>query len=259
MKICWTVIFIAATLLVSAGEREMLLKAFEEENSEAEKILQSARTTVELTRASGHCREISKNQFFRALDHKLRHIPAPAERLQILENMHRLSREIGQVQNAPRKELGSLAGMQIYLRIVRLFRHQTAILMLDAEAERRWKRIADAEIVIDGKKIRLRHGRAEFEAIRHDQKVTLEIMLFPEDTFSYRDHDFAVIRTDIPFPVNSNFSSVYRCERKGSQLAVLPEDFLLRDLFSSHPSSSLQENPAALRTSASQPFSSRNR
>lgn len=224
MKILQFIIFTVAALSVSAGEREDLLRIFEKENAIAEKQLQKAFTTLELTAASGQCRMTAENQLLRALDHKLRRTPDAAERIRILENFHQLSQEIQSVEDTPRQPLGSLALMRINLRIVRLLRRQTAILLQDAESEQRWKRIAEAEAVIDDRQIRLHDGRAEFDAVRHDEKVKLEILLFPEDVSARQGRDFAVIRTDIPFSVNSNFLSVYHCELKNVQLIAIKKE-----------------------------------
>jgi len=224
MKILRIIVFTVAALSIYAGEREDLLRIFEKENALAEIPFQKAVTTLELTAASGKCRETAENQLLRALDHKLRHIPDAAERIRLLENFHLLSQEIQRVEDTPRQPLGSLALMRINLRIVRLLSRQTAILLQDAESEQRWKRIAEAEAVIDGRKIRLRQGRAEFDAVRYDEKVKLEILLFPKDVSARQGRDFAVIRTDIPFSVNSNFMSVYHCELKNGQLVVIKKE-----------------------------------
>ncbi len=224
MKIWQIIVFTVAAMSVSAGEREDLLRIFEKENALAEMQFQKAVTTLELAAASGKCRETAENQLLRALDYKLRRTPDAAERIRILENIHRLSREIQKVEDTPRQPLGSLALMRINLRIVKLLNCQTAILLQDAESEQRWKRIAEAEAVIDGRKIRLRQGRAEFDAVRFDEKVKLEILLFPKDVSSGQGRVFAVIRTDIPFSVNSNFLSVYHCELKNGQFIVVKKE-----------------------------------
>ena len=224
MKILQLIIFSVAALSVSAREREDLLRIFEKENAIAEKQLQKAMTTLELAAASGKSKETAETQLLRALDHKLRRTPDAAERIRILENFHQLSREIQKVEDTPRQPLGSLALMRINLRIVQLLQRQTAILMQDAESEQRWKRIAEAGAVIDGRKIRLRQGRAGFDAIRYGEKVKLEILLFPEDVSARQGRDFAVIRTDIPFSVNSNFLSVYHCELKNGQLIAIKKE-----------------------------------
>lgn len=54
----------------------------------------------------------------------------------------------------------------------------------------------------------------------HGEKVPLELILFPEDTFPFQGHDFAVIRTDIQFAGNDDFSSVYLVELKAGKLLV---------------------------------------
>ena len=54
----------------------------------------------------------------------------------------------------------------------------------------------------------------------HDQKVILEIVLFPQNTFTHQGRDFAIIETDIPFAGNDDFSKIYLCELKNGKLEV---------------------------------------
>ena len=132
-----------------------------------------------------------------------------------------MSKEIQTLHLTPRENMGSLAGMWIYHSQAHLMRQQIAVWMLDTEAEKRWKRIANAPLVLKGQKIELYRGKAKFEAVMFDEKVTLEIVLFPKETFTYMNRDFAIIRSDIVFAGNDDFSTTYLCEKKKSKLQVL--------------------------------------
>ena len=212
--------FNAMILSIFAGEREDLLKTFADEIAKAEKSSQQAMTTIELTVEAGKSRLMAENQYFRALDYKLRHTENLQDRLNILKNFHSLSLEVQKIFDTPRENKGSLIGMQINYYIANLFQQQIDILMLDSEKEKLWARISDAPILINGEELQLKRGRTDFTAIMYDNKEDLELILFPENTFHFRDRDFAVIRTNIRFSVNTNFSTVYLFELKNGKLTV---------------------------------------
>ena len=215
----WVVIF--ASVAVTAGEREDLLKKFETEYATAEKELsENAETTVELVSAAGGCSILSEKHLFQAFDYKLRNTSDARDRLQIIEDFHKLSKEVQTLHLTPREGMGSLAGMWIYHAEASLMRQQISVWMLNSEDEKRWKRIADESLVLNGKTIKLDRGRATFSAVMYNQKVTLEIILFPKDTFTYNGRDFAIIRTDILFAGNDDYSTVYLCELKNGTLEV---------------------------------------
>ena len=216
----WVVI--VAAVAVTAGEREDLLKKFEQEYAVAEtEFSEKAETTSELVGAAGECSNVAEKHLFQAFDYKLRHTKNPAERLQIIEDFHKLSKEIQTLHLTPRENMGSLAGMWIYHSKAHLMRQQIAVWMLDTEAEKRWKRIANAPLVLKGQNIEFERGKAKFEAVMFDEKVTLEIVLFPKETFTYMNRDFAIIRSDIVFAGNDDFSTTYLCEKKKGKLQVL--------------------------------------
>lgn len=219
-KITAVLFSVAVISPISAGEREILLKTFAAETAEAEKSFQAARSTIELTGAAGHLREVAENQCLKALDYRLRHTEDPQARLTILKNFHLLSREIQKIGDTPRENRGSLIGMHIYHDIAILFRQQTAILMLDSEKEKLWHRIAGSPLLLNGQELQLEQGKAGFTSMMHGKKVPLELILFPEDTFCFRGRDFAVIRTDIRFAANDDFSSVYLFESENGKLLV---------------------------------------
>ena len=215
----WVVV--VAAVAVTAGERENLLKKIEQEYAVAENELsEKAETTVELVGAAGECSNVSEKHLFQAFDYKLRHTKNPAERLQLIEDFHKLSKEVQKLHQTPREGMGSLAGMWIYHAEANLMRQQISVWMLDFDDEKRWKRIADAVLVLNGKKIKLDRGKAKFNAVMYDEKVTLEIVLFPRDTFTYKGRDFAIIRTDIQFAGNDDYSTVYLFELKNGRLQV---------------------------------------
>ena len=218
-----TVIFcflFSLILPLVSREREALLSTFKQEVAEAGKIFQEAATTVELTAAAGNLWRVAENQYFQALDYKLRHTSDRNKRLELLKKSHLLSREIQKIYDTPREDNGSGIGMQMYHSIANLYQQQIAILMLDVEAEKRWNRIADATMVLDGKEIQLKHGKAKFETTMYSRKEMLEIILSPKDTFCFQNRDFAIIRTDIPFAGNDDFSSVYLLERQDGKMKV---------------------------------------
>ena len=215
----WVVI--VAAVAVTAGEREDLLKKFEQEYAAAEtELSEKAETTIELVGAAGECSNVAEKHLFPAFDYKLRHTTDAAERLQLIKDFHKLSKEIQTLHLTPRENMGSLAGMWIYHSKAHLMRQQIAVWMLDTEAEKRWKRIANAPLVLKGQKIKLYRGKAKFNAVMYEQQVTLEIVLFPKYTFTHRGRNFAIIRTDIQFAVNDDFSTVYLCELKQGKLQV---------------------------------------
>ena len=214
-------VVVVAAVAVTAGEREDLLKKFEKEYADIEKkFLKDAETTVELVGAAGECSNVAEKHLFQAFDYKLRHTKNPAERLQLIEDFYKLSKEIQTLHLTPRENMGSLAGMWIYHGKAHLMRQQIAVWMLDTEAEKRWKRIANASLVLKGQNIEFERGKAKFAAVMFDEKVTLEVVLFPKDTFAYLNRDFAIIRSDIQFAGNDDFSTVYLVELKQGKLQV---------------------------------------
>ena len=155
--------FLFSLMLPLVGrEREALLSTFKKEVAEAGKIFQEAATTVELTAAAGNLWRVAENQYFQALDYKLRHTSDLRLRLELLKDAHELSREVQRIFDTPREGQGSIIGMQIYNTIAGLFKNRTAILMLDAEAEKRWQRILSVPVCINGKRIQQKLGKGEF-------------------------------------------------------------------------------------------------
>lgn len=220
MRIALTLYLCALMLPLAGGEREDLLNTFKKENAEAEKLADEAFTTIELTGAAGNSREIAKTQYLRALDYKLRHTADRRKRLELLDDFYGLSREIQQVADTPREDKGSVIGMHIYYHISSLLKQQTDILLLDSEAEKRWRRIIGAPFYISGQKIWQKQGKGEFTAKMYDREEKLEFILYPKDTFSFRNRDFAVIRTDRRFSGNDDFSTVYLFELKDGKMQV---------------------------------------
>ena len=204
-----------------AGEREVLLKTFEKENSGVVAVWQNAMTQIDLTAAAGNNWQVAESQLFRALDYKLRHTAGIAERLQMLADFHRLSRDVQKLYDTPRENMGSGAGMRIYSTIASHMNQYIAVLMLDSESEKCWRKIADAEFDLNGKKIKLKGGKAKFDAVMYDKEVELEILLFPKDVFVFQNRLFAVIQTDKEYSGNDDFSTTYLSEMKKGKLQVL--------------------------------------
>ena len=220
MKRFFISIFALSLIAVSAGEREDLLKKFEQECAAEEEDSEKAQTTVELVGAAGGASTLSEQHLFLAFDYKLRHTADVAERLHLIADFNKLSKAVQKLHLTPREGMGSLAGMWIYHAEANLMRQQIAIWMLDAEAEKRWKRIADVQLVLKDKSIQLDHGRATFNSVMYGEKVTLELIIYPKDTFSSGGDDFAIIRTDIRFAGNDDYSNVYLCRLKDGKLQV---------------------------------------
>ena len=215
----WVVI--VAALAVTAGEREDLLEKFEQEYAVAQtKLLEKAETTIELVGTAGECSHVSEKHLLQAFDYKLRHTINTAERLQIIADFYKLSKDVQKLHQTPRKGMGSLAGMHIYYAEAELMRQQIAVWMLNKKDEKRWQRIANTPFILKGQKIELYRGKAKFDAVMYEQQVTLEIVLFPQNTFTHRGRDFAIIRTDIPFAGSDDFSRVYLFELKQGKLLV---------------------------------------
>ena len=205
--------------LLCCDEKEALLKKFQQEDAEAEKISDEAFTTVELVGAAGNSRAVAKQQLFRALDYKLRHTPDQTQRLKILSDFHDLSQKVRQIHDTPREDRGSAFGMHLYNHIASHLNQFTAVLLLDPDAEKRWNRIKDADLIIGKKSIYFRQGKAEFSEDDHliDNYYTI---LYPKDTFTFKNRDFAVIRTDRLYSGNDDFSTVYLCELVNGKLLV---------------------------------------
>ena len=221
-KIIVMFLSVVAIFNALAGEREVLLKTFEKEYSGAVAVWQNAMTQIDLTAAAGNNWQVAESQLFRALDYKLRHTANAAERLQMLADFYHLSREVQKIYDTPRENMGSGAGMRIYSTIASHMNQYIAVLMLDSESEKCWRKISDAKLELNSKQIKLKGGKAKFDAVMYEQQVTLEIVLFPQNTFTHRGRDFAIIRTDIQFQFagNDDFSTVYLCELKNGKLQV---------------------------------------
>lgn len=209
-----------AALLLYSGEKETLLKQFQQEDAEAEKILQEAFTTVELVGAAGNSRAVAEQQLFRALDYKLRHTRNQDERLKIISDFHDLGQKIRQIRDTPREHRGSVFGMHLYSHIADHINQFIAVLLLDPAAGKRWNRIKDADLVIGKKTIYFRQGKAEFSIDEKSLEDNYYTIVYPKDTFTFKNRDFAVIRTDLLYSGNDDFSTVYLCELVNGKLLV---------------------------------------
>ena len=158
-------------LAAAAGEREELLKTFEKENIAAEKILQEAMTTVEMTAAAGNLWSVAEKQMLQALDYKLRLCRTSEQRQKLLNGFYALSREVQKIFDTPREHRGSIFGMQIYCRIANIMQREIDILLLDSRAEKNWQSVAAAaEVKINGNTHALKRGRARFSAMMYGVK-----------------------------------------------------------------------------------------
>lgn len=203
----------------SSGEREDLQSAFDRENREADAELEKASSTSELVGAAGHCHSVAAKHLRRALDCKLRHTSDPAERRAVLERFHEFGREIENVLNTPREGRGREFGIHVYCRAAFLTRRQTEIFLLDENAEKRWKRFADAVLVMPGRHIRLQQGAARFSSALPEPEE-LEVRLFPRDTFSRNGRHWAVVRVAAPWGGKADDSAAYLCELVNGELII---------------------------------------
>jgi hypothetical protein len=208
-------------LSATAGEREDLLNQFKKEDTEAEKTFQEAMTTVELTSGAGNKQYTAEQQLFRAMDYKLRQTTDPEKRLKLIENFHELSKTVQEILDTPRDNMGSLAGMLIYSAAEQIMKRQTKILLLCENDEKRWTRFANATLFLKGHELDFKFGKAEYITGSESHPQHMEIYLEPENTFQFQNRFFAIIREDITFTCNDDFSSVYFCELKNNNLIPL--------------------------------------
>ncbi len=220
MKKLMTAFCCALVIPLVGGEREDLLDIFKKENLAANKTFQESMTTVDIVGSAGNLGDVAQSQYLRALEYKLRHTADLQDRLKLLAGFHALSREIQDVYNTPREMLGSIGGMYIYHKMASLFQQQTAVLMLDSEEEKRWQRIADKPVEIEGNKMFTRQGKGNFHVKKSHGEAIFEFILFPEHTFSFQNRDFAIINIDMQFTVSDDFSTVYLCELKDGKMQV---------------------------------------
>ena len=220
MKKLTILCFCIAAVLLGAGEKEALLKKFQQEDAEADKRSQEALTTLEMTSAAGNSAAVAEQQLFRALDYKLRRTSDSKQRLQLISDFYDLAHELRKIYNTPREGKGSIIGLHIYSHAASIIRQHIAVLLLDPVSEKRWLRIKDAALVLGKKTISFNQGKAEYFAITDNIEDIFESTLFPQDTFTYKNRDFAVIRTDIQFAGNDDFSTVYLCELVNGKLLV---------------------------------------
>ena len=154
--------------VIFAGEREDLIKQLECEYFIAEKeFTEKAQTTVELANAAANTSHVAERHLLLALDYKLRHTPNTAARVEMLKAYQRLLEELVTLRETPRENMGSLAGMMISAAMVNLQQQQTAVWLLDADTEKRWKRIANVPLLLNGKTIQLTDGKAKFKTLCH--------------------------------------------------------------------------------------------
>ncbi len=219
MKNLILAVFLAA-LSVAAGEREDLLKVFAKENKAANENFQKAETTVELTAGAGQAGFIAEKQLFRALDYKLRNTPNQAERLRLLEDFHELSKKLQVLKDTPREDMGSSAGMHIYFAMANETQRMIAILLLDADTEKRWAKIANAPMVLDKLEITLQHGQADFSEDLYGAQRSMQVRLWPRNTFTYQNRIFVLFFKDMEFSGNDDFATSYLCELKKGKLQV---------------------------------------
>lgn len=221
MKKWWMILWCIASIVnASAQERERLLTEFTVQYRQAEKVLVNAMTTVEMTAAAGNCQNISEQQLFRALEYKLRQTGDQAERLKIIAGFHRFSRDIQQLLATPRQMYGSSAGMRIYHAAAESMQRQIAILMLSADAEKRWQTVADAPLTIENKPVLLQNGRGSLTLPMFGQNSELEITVSPGNVFSFQQRTFVLIQRDTFLAMNDDYAAVYLAELQDGKLQI---------------------------------------
>ena len=213
-----TVLSIISVFAAFAGEKEDLLKTFKVEDAKVQQGMDKAMTTIEITAASGFGWNVAEKQLLRVLDWKLRQTSNAGERLAMLQTFHDLAKEIQKIMDESWENTGTIESTLRSSRAAMLIKRQIAIWLAGKEDAARWKRIAFAKGKIGKDEITLNDGRAEFETVLYNRETTLEIILFPGDTFTRNGRDFARITTDMPKSVNDDFMSVYLCEIKDGKI-----------------------------------------
>ena len=213
-----TVMSIISVFTAFAGEREDLLKTFKAEDAKVQQVMDKAMTTVEISAASGFGWNVAEKQLLRVLDWKLRQTSNAGERLAMLQTFHDLAKEIQKIMDESWENTGTIESFLRSSRCALLMNRQAAIWLAGKEDAARWKRIAFAKGKIGKYEITLNDGRAEFETVLYNRETTLEIILFPGNTFTRNGRDFARITTDMPKSVNDDFMSLYLCEIKDGKI-----------------------------------------
>ena len=201
-----------------ADERIDWLNKFEAERNLLEKKNEKAFTTVDITFAAGEAMNLSEAYLNVALDYKLRNVKDGNERLRLLADFAELNREIQKILDAAREGTGSIESCLRYSRIDNMQSRQIYIYLADKAAAARWKRISDAEGVLDGQKIEFRKGQGEFTAKMYDDEVVLYATLYIDKTFTFDGRDFALFNTDIAGSMNDDFATLYICEFKNGKI-----------------------------------------
>lgn len=219
-----------------ADERIDWLNKFEAERKVLEKKNEKAFTTVDITFAAGEAMNLSEAYLNVALDYKLRNVKDGNERLRLLADFAELNREIQKILDASREGTGSIESCLRYSRIDNMQSRQIYIYLADKAAAARWKRISDAEGVLDGHKIEFRKGQGEFTAKMYDDEVVLYATLYIDKTFTFDGRDFALFNTDIAGSMNDDFATLYICEFKNGKIVnthkcntVFYEDVTFKD------------------------------
>ena len=218
MKNVITVLSIISVFAAFAGEKEDLLKTFKVEDAKVQQGMDKAMTTIEITAASGFGWNVAEKQLLRVLDWKLRQTSNAGERLAMLQTFHDLAKEIQKIMDESWENTGTIESFLRSSRCALLMNRQAAIWLAGKEDAARWKRIAFAKGKIGKYEITLNDGRAEFETVLYNRETTLEIILFPGNTFTRNGRDFARITTDMPKSVNDDFMSLYLCEIKDGKI-----------------------------------------
>ena len=213
-----TVMSIISVFTAFAGEREDLLKTFKAEDAKVQQVMDKAMTTIEITGASGFGWNVAEKQLLRVLDWKLRQTSNAGERLAMLQTFYDLAKEIQKIMDESWENTGTIESFLRSSRCALLMNRQAAIWLADKEEAARWKRIAFAKGKVGNNEITLKDGRDEFETVLYDEKTTLEIILFPGNTFTKNGRDFARITTDVAKSANDDFMSVYLCEIKDGKI-----------------------------------------
>lgn len=218
MKSILLVLMSLFCIVLSADEREDLLKKFEAEQAAVESEYKDAFTTLDLTVGAGRRKSVAESLLYRALEYKLRQTADVKERLHLLALFAELNREFQSIYDEPREGTGSLENMLRYSRVDNLAVRQAYIWLADRDAEQRWKRICNAVGMLGKNEIRLVNGRASFETEMYNSNVKLVINIFIDKTFTYNGRDFVLFYSDLDGAVNDDFCTLYFCEFKDGRI-----------------------------------------
>lgn len=208
------VCFLLSVLAFSAfaDEREVLLNRL---NGQYDTVLKTFQNCdgpqVELTAAAGNLWNVTEPLLPEAAEWRLRQSTTSEERKKIIRNLYLFGKEIDAIFSASREGTGSDESLQRCIRASGVVMRQVQIFLLPDDRYAAWGKMADAEIRLDGKTIRLRNGIGSFAANPYDDEVELQVRIDPESCFVHAGQEYVIVTVDLPDACNSNYLTQYLC------------------------------------------------